>query len=363
LNKINQITQGYKMAFTITEGITSLVNGESLSRDQTQEVLREIMSGKAQDAQIASFLTALRMRGETIDNIHGAALVMREFASQIHPKTTSRLVDTCGTGGDHAGTFNISTLAAIVAAGAGVTIAKHGNRSVSSSCGSADLLEGLGVKIDLEPKDVEQMIEKIGIGFMFAPKFHPAMKYAMPVRKALKMRTIFNILGPLTNPANAQSHVLGVFDEALVEPITKVMAQLGAEHVFVVHSAPGIDEIVPISEIKIGEVKDGQINYQTLTPKQLKMKKMTKKDVQGGDLATNLTIAKGILTNQEKGTKRQVVILNAAYAIYASGITSSLEKAMEMADESLTSGKALDKLHQMVIESNGDQTKYAQFFS
>jgi anthranilate phosphoribosyltransferase len=356
------------MAFTINEGINALVSGTPLSMDQTYDVFSEIMAGSTTDAQIASFLTALRMRGEQPENIQGAAKAMRQFAAKIQPKNTGIMVDTCGTGGDQAGTFNISTLAAIVAAGAGVTIAKHGNRSVSSQCGSADLLEALGVKVDLDPADVEKVINQIGIGFMFAPKFHPAMKYAMPVRKALKMRTIFNILGPLTNPAGAQAHVLGVFDRNLVEPITKVMAALGAEHVFVVHSAPGIDEIVPISKIFIGEAlrptpnSEPQINFCEYTPKDLGMKKITKSDVLGGDLAMNVKIAKEILTNQEKGAKRAVVILNAAYAIYAGKLASDLKQATAMAEKSISSGDALGKLKALVLATGGDMTKFQNIF-
>lgn len=263
------------MAFTISDGITTLVNGQVLNLAQMQDVMNEIMSGQAADAQIASFLTALRIRGENAEIIQGAAYKMREFAKKIAPRVQGTLVDIVGTGGDYAGTFNISSLAALVAAGAGVNVAKHGNRAVSSTCGSADILESFGVKIDLEPSQVENVINEIGIGFMFAPKFHPAMKFAMPVRKALKMRTIFNILGPLTNPADAKATVLGVYERNLIEPITKAMAGLGADHVFVVHSDPGIDEIVPINKVYIGEVINGQTKFYEKTAKDFVLSQIT----------------------------------------------------------------------------------------
>lgn len=346
------------MAFTISDGITSLVNGQVLNLGQIEEVMNEIMSGKAAEMQIASFLTALRIRGESAEIIQGAASKMREFASKISPTVNGTLVDTCGTGGDYAGTFNISSLAALVAAGAGTNIAKHGNRAVSSSCGSADILESFGVKIDLEPKQVEQIISQIGIGFMFAPKFHPAMKFAMPVRKVLKMRTIFNILGPLTNPASAKAHVLGVYDKALVEPITKAMAGLGADHVFIVHSEPGIDEIVPINKVYIGEVMNGQIKFYEKTAKDFGLTQVTIDQVKGGDLATNTKIAADILTNKDQGIRREIVLINAAYAIMAGGNATNYEDAKTKAIDSLKSGKAALKLRQMVELSGGSMQKY-----
>src|SRR5271157_5062456 len=346
------------MAFTILNGINSLVNGATLSTPQAESIMKEIMSGQAEVPQIAGFLTALRIRGETPDVILGAASIMREFACKIAPACSGRLVDTCGTGGDNAQTFNISTLGAIVASGAGASVAKHGNRSVSSKCGSADLLEGFGVNVDLEPAEVEKMIAEVGIGFMFAPKFHPAMKYAMPIRKSLAMRTIFNILGPLTNPAGATAHVLGVFDAQLVEPITEVMAKLGTEHAYVVHSEPGIDEIVPISKVYIGEVVNDAYNFQTLTPQNFGVSEITMEDVRGGDPETNLQIAADILQNRDHGIKREIVVINAAYAIHAAGIADTLEQATELAVESLNSGAALEKLGKMVANSNGDIDKF-----
>ncbi len=250
----------------IIEGIKKLVDDQELTSQEAEDIMQEIMSGEANDAQIGSFLTALRIKGETVDIVSAAANVMRKFANSITSKNHPVLVDTCGTGGDHSGTFNISTLAAIVAAGAGIAIAKHGNRSVSSQCGSADILEAFGAKVDLEPEQVQKVIEDIGFGFMFAPKFHPAMKYAMPTRRALAMRTIFNILGPLTNPASAAHHILGVFDKDLTEMIANVLNKLQANRVFVVHSEPGIDEIVPISKTYVSEVNNGKVSNYILTP-------------------------------------------------------------------------------------------------
>jgi anthranilate phosphoribosyltransferase len=346
----------------ILEGIKLLVSGSDLSNEQAQNIMREIMSGETSESQLASYLTALRMKGESPEVIAGSAKIMREFANRINPTNSGNLVDTCGTGGDNANTFNISTLAAIVASGAGSAVAKHGNRSVSSKCGSADILEAFGVKIDLDPKEVEKVISDIGIGFMFAPKFHPAMKYAMPVRKSLAMRTIFNILGPLTNPASAKSHILGVFDKDLVEVMAKAMADLGAKQAFIVHSDPGIDEIVPISKIHVGEVNDGIVKMYTLGPSDFGIENMSMDMIKGGDLQANLKIAADILTNKDQDIKRKIVVINAAYAILSSGVADNIADAMKKAEESLTSGKALEKLKQLVEKTSGDLSKYNQIF-
>ena len=346
----------------IKDGINSLVTGTPLSGAKAQNIMREIMAGEASDIEIASFLTALRIRGETPEVITGAAKIMREFSNAITPKVSGKLVDTCGTGGDGSNTFNISTLAAIVAAGAGVSIAKHGNRSVSSKCGSADILEAFGVKVDLDPKQVEQVIEKVGMGFMFAPKFHPAMKYAMPVRRKLAMRTIFNILGPLTNPASAKSHVLGVFDAALVKPMAEVMAGLDSEHVFVVHSEPGVDEILPIGKVFIGEAKNGTVKTYTLGPADFGLGEVTLDMVKGGDLEKNLVIAAAILTNKDQGIKSKIVEINAGYAILASGLAENITDARKKAADALISGAALALLKNLVIESGGDVAKFEGVF-
>ena len=345
---------------SIQSGITTLVEGNDLSRYDTQQIIREIMQGHANDPQIASFLTALSIRGETSEIIAGAAEIMREYASQINPNTTEPLVDTCGTGGDNANTFNISTLAAIVAAGAGVHIAKHGNRSISSKCGSADILEAFGVKINLEPKEVKQVIEKIGIGFMFAPKFHPAMKHVMPVRRSLKMKTVFNILGPLTNPANAKSHVLGVFDKELIQPLAEVMNKLEANHVYIINSEPGIDEIIPYSEVHVGEVKNGKIEYYSLKPSDFGVNSFYMSEIEGGTIEKNLEIAVKILKNEDSGIKREIVLINAAYAVLSAYGDMKYEEAYAKVKESLCSGKALEKLGQLVKETNGSILKFKE---
>jgi anthranilate phosphoribosyltransferase len=348
------------MAFTIKNGIELLINGDSLSRQQSQDVMEDIMSGKANDHQISAYLTALRIRGETPEIITGAAMIMRKFASSICPEHDGSLVDTCGTGGDHSNTFNISTISAIVSAGAGVKIAKHGNRSVSSSCGSADLFEGFGVNINLTPKEVEKIISDVGIGFMFAPKFHPAMKYAMPARRGLKMRTLFNVLGPLTNPANANAAVLGVFEKDLVEVLANVMNELGSKHVYVVHSEPGVDEIIPLSKVYIGEVKEGQVKTYTLEPKDFGIDPIEMKEIEGGTLEENLKIAADIITNRDTGIRRKVVVLNSAYAIMAAGLGDSLEKAIEIAEDSISNRNALEKLEKLVKTSGGSLEKFSK---
>jgi len=298
-------------------------------------------------------LVALRIRGETPDIIVGAAKAMRSCSNQIKPKVNEIVCDTCGTGGDGANTFNISTIAALIAAGAGVKIAKHGNRSISSKCGSADLLEGFGVKIDLEPSKVEEIISRIGIGFMFAPKFHPAMKFAMPVRMKLGMRTIFNILGPLTNPADAKGHVLGVFNKDLVDVIAKVMLQLDAKKIYVVHSEPGVDEIVPTGNIYISEVKDKEIISKIYKPSDFKMRKCKIEDLRGGNLENNIKIAVEILTSKDKGIKRDVSIINAAHVLLASGKVDTFQEACELCNDSIETEKALKKLEQLIKETGG----------
>ena len=337
---------------SIIQGIQNLVAQSELTKGLMEDIMDEIMSGKVQDSQLGSFLTALSIRGESPEIISAAARVMRKYANQINPTVDGTLVDTCGTGGDNSDTFNISTLAAIVAAGAGVSIAKHGNRSISSKCGSADILEAFGANVSLDPKKVEDMINKIQFGFMFAPKFHPAMKYAMPTRRSLSIRTIFNILGPLTNPASADRHVMGVFSKELVPIMANVMKNLGAEHVFVVHSEPGIDEVVPIGNVHIGEVKNGEVKIYSKKPQDFGFENLTLEEIQGGTLEKNLEIAKSILNNEDNGPKQKIVEINAGYAILSSGLANNLKEAIEKAHESIASGSALNKLNEYVKESN-----------
>jgi anthranilate phosphoribosyltransferase len=277
----------------IKDAIKLSIEGQNLSEEQMIGAMRDIMEGNATDAQIGAFLTALRMKGETVEEITGAARVMREKAAKI--KSPKNTVDTCGTGGDMSHTFNISTTSAFVVAACGIPVAKHGNRSVSSSCGSADVLEALGIKIDLEPEKVEKCLEDTGFGFMFAPLFHPAMKYAIGPRKELGIRTIFNILGPLTNPAGAERQVLGVFSDKLTEPMANVLGKLGAERAFVVHGEDGLDEITNTDSTRISELKGGNVNTYYLSPDEFGLKKSDKESLSGGSAPDNARITIEIL--------------------------------------------------------------------
>ncbi|MCK5282695.1 MAG: anthranilate phosphoribosyltransferase [Nanoarchaeota archaeon] len=344
---IENIIGGCKM---IQEAISKLVEKKDLTLKEAEDVMDEIMSGQATDAQIAGFLVALRLKGETIDEITACAKVMREKASGISPKV-EKLVDVVGTGGDNSNTFNISTASAFVVAGAGVPVAKHGNKSVSSKSGAADVLTSLGVNIMLEPKQVEKCIEEIGIGFMFAPKFHSAMKYAIGPRKELKLRTVFNILGPLTNPASAEHELMGVFDESLTEPLAKVLANLGVKHSLVVHGS-GMDEITLTGPTKISEYKDGVIKTYTINPEDFGMEICTKEDIMGGTPGENKDIILNILKGREKGAKRDIVVLNAAAALLAADEVDSIKEGIKKAEESIDSGKALEKLEKMIEFTN-----------
>ncbi len=325
----------------IQEAIAKLVEKKNLTQEEAEQVMKEIMEGKATDAQIAAFLISLRMKGETIGEITACAKIMREKASKISPKA-DYLVDTCGTGGDKSGTFNISTAAAFVAAGAGVAVAKHGNKSVSSKCGSADVLAALGVNIQLEPKLVERCIEETGIGFMFAPLFHPAMKYVMNARKETGVRTVFNILGPMTNPAGAKSQVIGVFNPVLIRDIANVMKNLGSRHVLVVNG-DGLDEITIAGKTKAAELKNGNVKTYDINPEDYGFDISPLNAILGGDAQENAKIITDILKGA-KGPKRDVVLLNAGAAIYVSGKVSSLKQGIEAAKQSIDSGAAMKKL-------------------
>ncbi|AEF96370.1 anthranilate phosphoribosyltransferase [Methanotorris igneus] len=333
----------------ITDAIKKVVEFKDLNESEAIDVMNEIMSGKATPAQIASILTALRMKGETPVEIASFAKVMREFATKINPKV-DKLVDTCGTGGDNLNTFNISTTVAFVVAGCGVAVAKHGNRSVSSKCGSADVLEALGVNLDLPPKKVEECIEKVGIGFLFAPLYHSAMKHALPVRKEIGIRTVFNVLGPLTNPANAEYQVVGVYDASLTEKIAEVLKLLGLKGAMVVHGS-GMDEITTTGETKISELKDGEIKTYTITPERFGLKRADIDELKGGDAKENANILKRILEGEE-GAKRDIVLLNAAATLYVCGEAKSLEEGIKMAEKSIDSGKAMEKLEKLVEFTN-----------
>jgi anthranilate phosphoribosyltransferase len=333
----------------IKDAINLLIQHRDLSEQEMVDAMRDIMEGKATDAQIASFLTALRIKGETIEEITGAAKVMREKVTSI--KAPEMTVDTCGTGGDMAHTFNISTTTALVVAACGVPVAKHGNRSVSSSCGSADVLEALGIKIDLEPEKVERCLESTGFGFMFAPLFHPAMKYAIGPRKEMGIRTVFNILGPLTNPAGAQRQVMGVFSDELTEPLAHVLSNLGVKHAFVVHGEDGLDEMTNTDKTKVSEVKDSAVNTYFVTPENLGFEKAKKNDLTGGNAQDNVSITMGIL-NGEKGPKRDIVLMNVAAALVAGDKAANFNEGVEMASNAIDSGAAVKKLEEVKEVSN-----------
>lgn len=335
----------------IKEAIKKLVEGKNLTREEAALSMDAIMRGDATPSQISAFITALRIKGETVDEITGCAEKMREHAVNIYPHHKD-LVDTCGTGGDVSGTFNISTVAAFVAAGAGVAIAKHGNRSVSSRCGSADVLEALGVKIDIEPKQVEACINEIGIGFLFAPNFHKAMRFAMPTRKEIGIRTIFNLLGPLTNPAHAAFQVMGVFNAELTEPLAKVLGNLGVKSAYVVHGMDGLDEISISDKTRVSHLKDGKVSTHLLDPAELGLKKGEKEDVLGGTVADNVRITHAILKGEDKGAKRDVVLINAAAAIQICGKAKDMKEGLKLAATSIDSGAALVKLQELAQFSN-----------
>lgn len=326
----------------LVKAIKTVVDSKNLTRDEAEQVMDAIMSGEATQAQIASLITALRMKGETIDEISGFAKVMRDKASRIEPNVVN-IVDTCGTGGDQQHTFNISTTVAFVVAGAGVPVAKHGNRSVSSKSGSADVLEALGVRIDLTPDEVKRCVEEVGIGFMFAPNFHGSMKHAMGPRREIGVRTVFNILGPLTNPAGATAQVLGVYDRALTEVMARVLGNLGVKHALVVHGYDGLDELSNTGESLISELKDGDVVTYEIMPEQCGVKRATIEDLKGGIAEENAELTLQILKGA-KSPKRDVVLMNAAAALIAADKASSFEEGMRIAKESIDSGKALAKL-------------------
>jgi anthranilate phosphoribosyltransferase len=338
----------------IKEAISKLISKKDLTQEETEQVMNEIMSGNASQAQIAAFLVALRIKGETIPEITACAKIMREKASSISPNC-EKLVDVVGTGGDKSNTFNISTASAFVVAGAGVSVAKHGNKSVSSKCGSADVLSELGINIMLSPEKVKECIEKVGIGFMFAPKFHPAMKHAIGPRKELGIRTVFNILGPLTNPANAKYELMGVFAPELTEPLANVLGNLGIKHALVVHGS-GLDEITLTGETKISEYKKAEVKNYTITPEQFGFQKANKESLVGGDSKENADIILNILNKKETGPKKDIVVLNSAATLLAADLVENLEQGINKAKQSIESGSALKKL-EMMKEFTNDTTE------
>lgn len=325
--------------------IQKLIDMNNLEENEIMEAMDHIMEGRATQAQIGSFLTALRLKGETVEEITGCAKVMKDKAYRINPKVPFS-IDTCGTGGDGSNTFNISTASAFVASAARIPVAKHGNRSVSSKSGSADVLEALGIDITISAGEVEEAIEKVGIGFMFAPMFHKSMKHAAGPRKELGIRTIFNILGPLTNPANVKGQVVGVFSKGLAEPIANVLLKLGVERAMVIHGLDGLDEISLSHETLVSEVKDGSIKNYILTPEMFSIKRSCRDDIRGGDAAENAKIILSLLTG-EKGPKRDVVLINSAAALYVGGAVCSIAEGIELASYIIDSGKAMRKLEEL----------------
>lgn len=332
--------------------LTHLIERQDLPFAEMRELMHHIMGGQFTTAQIAAILVALRMKGETVDEIAAAAEVMRDLSSKVDATHTDHLIDTCGTGGDGAQTFNISTASALVAAAAGAHVAKHGGRSVSSKCGSADVLEKLGVNVNLTPERVAHSVDSIGVGFMFAPNHHSAMKHAAPVRRELGVRTLFNMLGPLTNPAGAQNQVIGVFSRALTAKLARVLSTLGSNHVLVVHGSDGMDEISISAPTFVAELRDGKIEEYSLHPEEFGLRSAPLNAIQVNNADEARDMLLGVLDNQP-GAARDIVLLNAGAAIYVAGLTSTLKGGVRKAEEVLAGGAAKAKLAQLVQVSNG----------
>ena len=335
---------------SIRDAIDKLVNRVSLSEPEMIEAMNQIMTGEATPLQVASFLTALRMKGESVEEDTGAARVMREKAHRVQVGSKT-VIDTCGTGGDQKGTFNISTTAAFVVAGAGINVAKHGNRSVSSQSGSADVLGALGVKVDAPKEKVEECIAKIGIGFLFAPLLHEAMKYAVQPRRDIGIRTVFNLLGPLTNPAMATHQLIGLYSGDLVGMIAHVLKNLGSVCAMVVHGMEGLDEISLCGPTKVAELRGGQVREYIVEPEQFGLKCCRMEDLRGGNAEQSAAIVRGVLQG-DKGPARDVVLLNGGAALYVGGSAATIQDGMRLAAESIDSGKASEKLARLVEMTN-----------
>lgn len=336
---------------TIKQAIKTLLNQQSLSHQQMRELMLQIMTGKTSDAQMAGFLIALRCKGESVTEITAAAQVMRELATPV-TVTAQHLIDTCGTGGDGANTFNISTTCAFVVAAAGGTVAKHGNRSVSSASGSADILETAGVNLNLSPQQISACIKEIGIGFLFAPKHHGAMKHAIGVRKDMGVRTLFNILGPLSNPATATNQLIGVFSKDWVEPLAQVLKNLGSEHVLVVNGNDGLDEISIASPTFVAELKKGVIKCYEISPENFGLQRGNLADLRVADASSSLNLLKSVLNN-EPSTAKNIVLLNSGAAIYAANLTDSLAAGIIQAEKVIANGSAQAKLEALIKFTNG----------
>ena len=331
--------------------LAKLSEGNDLTKDEAMYTQDMILTGQATEAQIACILTALKMKGETLDEITGFAAVLRDKANTISPDVDN-YVDLVGTGGDCTYSFNISTTSAFVVAASGLPVAKHGNRSISSKSGAGDVLEALGVNIAADPDVVKKCVEEVGIGFMFAPHFNPAMKYVGKVRKDLGFRTIFNILGPLSNPSRAKAMVVGVYTSKLTDVIAKAMMNIGVERAFVVSGCDNMDEITLTGGTTISEIKDGRVNTFTVTPEQFGFKRCGLDELQGGDGTVNAGITKDILSGKEKGAKRDIVLLNAGATLYVGGMADSIQDGIRLAQETIDSGKALKTLEALVNASN-----------
>ncbi len=334
----------------IQTAIKTVMAGQDLGRDDMVSVMQKIMTGECTPSQIGGFLVGLRMKGETVDEISAAAKVMREMATRVEV-SSDHLVDVVGTGGDSSGSFNISTASAMVAAAAGARVAKHGNRSVTSSSGSADVLEAAGVRLDISPRQVAGCIENVGVGFMFAPAHHGAMKYAIGPRKEMAVRTIFNVLGPLTNPAGAPNQLIGVFDRDLVEPIANVLKQLGSRHVMVVHADDGMDEISISAPTRVAELKGGEVNCYTIEPSDFGITRASLDEIRVGSAEESLAVIHAVLADNP-GPARDIVYLNAGAAIYVAGCADSLAAGIEAARDAISSGRAAGVLQSLAATTS-----------
>jgi len=334
----------------IQTAIKTVISGQNLDEQDMTRVMQQIMTGECTPAQIGGFLVGLRMKGESVEEITAAAKVMRELSTRV-TVDAKHLVDTCGTGGDASGSFNISTASAIVAAAGGARVAKHGNRSVSSKSGSADVLEAAGVNLDIDPQQVGACIEEVGVGFMFAQKHHSAMRHAIGPRKEMAVRTIFNVLGPLTNPAGAPNQVIGVFSGDLVEPLAHVLKQLGSRHVMVVHAEDGMDEISISSKTSVAELKDGEVNCYSISPADFDVEAADSSALRVDSVEQSLAMIQSVLANNA-GPALDIVVMNAGAAIYVSGLAGSLEEGMQKARSVIADGKASNVLANLVTKSN-----------
>ncbi len=331
----------------IKDIIKKLTERQDLTKEEMTYLFDNLMEGNLTDAQIGAVLISLKMKGESVLEIETAARIMKEKAVKVVVKDKSKLVDTCGTGGDRLNTFNVSTISAFVVAGAGGKVAKHGNRSISSKCGSADIMEALGIKIELTSEEVSKQIEEIGLGFMFAPLFHPSMKNVIKQRREIGVRTIFNILGPLSNPADANYQVMGVYDKSLVEPLSKVLQNLGVKKAYIVHGLDGLDEVSITAETYVGEINESDINFYTVKPEDFGLKRAEISEIQGGDVECNKEIALNILQGKDYSSKTDFVALNSAFALKVIGLVDSIKDGIDLAKETIYNKKGYEILEKL----------------